>query len=74
MREAEGYRENLELIAQFFPKRLSLDVEETAVTCGVSTKTVRRWIDAGLITAKQQRGGRKIVIPVQSIARYLAGK
>jgi excisionase family DNA binding protein len=74
MREAEGYRDNLELIADFFPKRLALSVDETAEACGVSTKTVRRWIDSGKLNAKQQSGSKKIVIPVQSVARYLAGK
>lgn len=74
MREPEGYRDNLGIIADAFPGRVALSVNETAKTCGVSTKTVRRWIDSGKLNAKQQSGSKKIVIPVQSVARYLAGK
>lgn len=69
-----GYRENLELISGAFPGRGALTTEEVASFCGVSAATVRRWVDAGTIGSCQQKGKRKlIIIPVQSVARYLAG-
>lgn len=72
--EKSGYRENLELISLAFPGRGALNTEEVASFCGVSAATVRRWVDTGVIGARQEKGQRKkIIIPVQSVARYLAG-
>ena len=74
MREAEGYRDNLELIARAFPDRIALSVDEAAKVCGVCTKTVRRWIDSGRLVGKQGRGDKKIMIPVTSLARTFSGR
>ena len=72
--EKSGYRENLELIAKAYPGRGALNTEETASYLGISTASVRRLAASGAISVRQDKGVRKkIIIPVDSVARYLAG-
>ena len=71
--EKKGYRENLELITAAYPGRGALSADEFASFCGVSRQTVMRWKDSGDLAVRQCGRGNKVIIPIQSAARYLAG-
>ena len=71
--EKRGYRENLELISAAYPQRMALTIDEVARFCGVSRMTIMRWKDGGKLGVVQEGPHKKVLIPVQSVARYLAG-
>ena len=71
--EKKGYRDNLELISAAFPGRGALTIDQTASFCGVSRMTVTRWKDSGKLTVVQEGPHKKVLIPVQSLARHMAG-
>ena len=70
--ELKGYRENLEIIREHFPDRISIDPSECAKVMGVDRKTVY----AALHRAKNpipynRLGGWTIRIPVAPLARWM---
>lgn len=68
-REREGYREIAARLYELFPGRIALTRKETAQILGCSEKTVQR--NATIPTVKV---GRLVRVPIDGLARWLAGK
>lgn len=71
--EVRGYRQNLEMIVQRFPNRLTVSPKEVADAFGINQKTVYQ-------ACKKRRdplpcvrfSQRKILIPVSELAIWLS--
>ncbi len=68
-REREGYREIAARLYELFPGRIALTRKETAGVLGCSEKSVQR--NATIPTVKV---GRLVRVPIDGLARWLAGK
>lgn len=73
MREKEGYRENMGMILELFPGRVSITPKEAATIMDVNVKTiysaisrVKNPLPAVSMSAK------KIIIPIAAFARWLS--
>lgn len=71
--EKQGYREALELLVERYPNRATLTVKETAETMGIPLNTVYDSINRVRNPLPSKRLGRKIVIPIPALARWMAG-
>lgn len=76
MREKEGYREQIERLAEIYPNKVVLSVPETAKVLGVDVRTVVALIQNRKLNATNISAGKKnkrFVIPITSIARFTVG-
>jgi excisionase family DNA binding protein len=72
MREAEGYREQIEIISMIYPGKAALSVAETAKVLGIDRRTVSRLIQTKKLLATDISSGTKkntYIIPVSAIAK-----
>ena len=69
--EMKGYRENLELLNETFQGRIMLTVDECAAAIGVNSKTVRETIRRVNNPLPSVRVGRRVMIPVARLARWM---
>ena len=70
--EAKGYRENLEMIREHFPNRITISPDECAKVMGVDRKTVYAAIRKKKNPLPSTRlGARCIQIPVARLAQWL---
>ena len=70
--ELVGYRENLQMLNELFPDRVSIDVEECAKVLGVNVKTVYNSINrVHNPLPSVVVGNRKRMIPIARLARWL---
>ena len=79
MREKEGYREQLALLNELYPGKISLSVPETAKVLGVDVRTVRAAIERKINPLPAQSIGRSnkyktYLVPKTALARFTAGK
>lgn len=77
MREKEYYREQLGLLREMYPGRVSLSVEETAAAIGKERRAVIRLIKrrANPLPAQDMGTSKKSVysIPLTALANFMAG-
>ena len=66
-RELEDYRDNIALLAQMFPNKATLSVEEAAAVIGCDKRTIISNNDVPTI-----RIGRRVAVPMVGLARYLS--
>lgn len=70
--ELKGYRENLEMIREHFPDRVSIDPQECADLMGVDRKMVYAAIHRRKNPLPHNRLGTKTIrIPVAQLARWM---
>ena len=69
--EMKGYRKNLELLNETFRGRITLTVDECAAAIGVNPKTVRELIRRANNPLPSVRVGRRVMIPVARLARWM---
>ena len=72
MREAEGYRDQIELISVIYPGKAALTVAETAKVLGIDRRTVNRLIQTKKLLATDISSGAKnnrYIVPVSAIAK-----
>jgi hypothetical protein len=73
--EKIDYRENLELLREMFPGKLSLSVPETASVMGLDVKTVYNAVSRRYNPLPHMKVGEKrILIPIPGLARWMCGK
>ena len=77
-REANGYRELLELLMQLYPGRTALKVPEAAAALGVHTQTITAAINRkrNPLPAQNIGGGsrnKSYLIPISALARWQCG-
>jgi excisionase family DNA binding protein len=76
MREKEFYREQLALLNELYPGKVSFTVEEAAKILGVGRRTITAMIVGKKLTATNVGLGRKnkqYLIPKTAIAQLSAG-
>lgn len=73
MMEKQGYRENLELLRQHFPGKVTLSVKETAAILGVSTNIVYDMARYAKNPLPHQKAGARVLIPIAGLARWMCG-
>jgi excisionase family DNA binding protein len=75
MREKDGYREQLARIAEVYPNRVALNVQEAAQILGVDRRTVVKLIQSKKLVATNISSGtnKRYIIPVTALARIAAG-
>ena len=71
--EARGYRENYERLNELFPGRASITIEECASVLGVNHKTVRETIKRVINPIPTVKVGRRRMIPIARLARWMSG-
>ena len=69
--ELQGYRENLEILQLAFPDRVAISVDECAKIMDLNIKTVYGAIHQKHNPLPVVRMGRKIMIPVGRLARWM---
>lgn len=72
--ELAGYRENLELLQIAFPHRVAISVSECATVMALDRKTVYAVIQRKENPLPTIRMGRKIMIPIAKLARWMCLK
>ena len=72
--ELQGYRENLEMLQLTFPDRVAISAEECAKAMDLNIKTVYTAIYRSNNPLPTIRMGRKIMIPVARLARWMCLK
>ena len=73
--EKIDYRENLELLREMFPGKLSLSVPEAASVMGLDVKTVYNAVSRRYNPLPCMKVGEKrILIPIPGLARWMCGK
>lgn len=72
--ELQGYRESLEVLRLQFPDRVAITVEECAKAMDLNVKTVYGKIHEVKNPIPTIRVGRKIMIPVARLARWMCVK
>lgn len=74
--ELAGYRENIEMLQDLFPGRMTIDLPECAQVLGVNIKTVYESIKPYRKNPipTQVVGGRKRVVPIVGLARWMCKK
>lgn len=76
MSEKKFFREQLALINEVYPTKITLTVEETAQILGVERRAIVRLIERKLLPATNVCKGRKnkvYIIPKTAVARLAAG-
>lgn len=76
MREKEGYREQIERLAEIYPGKVALTVVEAASVLGIDKRTVLLLIQRKKLAATDISKGQKnkrYIIPITAIARMTAG-
>lgn len=77
MRDKEGYRDQIERLAEIYPNKVALSVSETARVLGIDRRTVVVLIEqrklAAMDIASKQSKNRRYIIPITAIARMAAG-
>lgn len=79
MREKEHYREQLELINERYPEKVTLTVAEAADLLGICPRTVKAMIErkSNPLPAQNIGTGKKqkiYIIPKTAIASFSAGR
>ena len=72
MREKEGYREQIERLAEIYPNKVALTVTETAKVLGIDKRTVLLLIKNKKLCATDISSGgknRRYIVSISSIAR-----
>lgn len=73
--EKVGYRENLEMLREMYPGKVSLTVAEVAGAMGLDIKTVYNAISRRYDPLPHVKCGEKrIIIPIPALARWMCGK
>lgn len=75
MREKKDYREQIALINDIYPTKITLTVAEAADILGIDRRTVKALIEKKKLAASQV-GGRKnkiYIIPKAAVARFASG-
>lgn len=76
MRDKEGYREQIERLAEIYPGKITLSLSEAASALGIDKRTVLVLIEKKKLPANDISNGRKnkhYIIPITAIARFVAG-
>ena len=77
MRDKEGYRDQIERLAEIYPDKVALSVTEAAKVLGIDRRTVVVLIEqrklAAMDIASKQSKNRRYIIPITAIARMAAG-
>ena len=76
MREKEGYREQIERLAEIYPGKVALTVVEAASVLGIDKRTVLLLIQRKKLASTDISKGQKnkrYIIPITAIARMTAG-
>lgn len=76
MREKEGYREQIERLAEIYPNKVVLTVPEAASVLGLDVRTVLALIQNKRLVATNISAGKKnkrYVIAVSALARFTVG-
>ena len=76
MRDKQGYREQIERLAEIYPGKITLSLSETASVLGIDKRTVIAMIERKKLLATDISSGRKnerYIIPITAIARFAAG-
>lgn len=75
MREKKDYREQVGLLNDLYPNKITLSVVETASVLGIDKRTVRALIDRKALPATQIGGKKKkiYIIPKAAVARLASG-
>lgn len=72
MKEKEGYREQLERLAEIYPNKITLTIPETAKALGIDKRTVLNFIKTKKLSALNISNGKerkRYVIPLSSVAK-----
>lgn len=76
MREKEGYREQIERLAEIYPGKIALTVIEAANVLGIDKRTVMVLIQRKKLAATDISKGAKnkrYIIPITALAKMTAG-
>lgn len=76
MRDKQGYREQIERLAEIYPNKITLSLTETASALGIDRRTVLVLIEKKKLAATDISNGSKnkrYIIPITAIARMAAG-
>lgn len=76
MRDKQGYREQIERLAEIYPGKITLSLTEAASALGIDKRTVMVMIDKKKLPATDVSTGKKnkrYIIPITAIARFAAG-
>ena len=77
MRDKQGYREQIERLAEIYPNKVMLTVPETASVLGVDKRTVVSLIAKKKLAAtdisSSNAKNKRYIIPITAIARLAAG-
>jgi excisionase family DNA binding protein len=76
MRDKQGYREQIERLAEIYPNKITLSLTETASALGIDKRTVLVLIEKKKLPATDISNGSKnkrYIIPITAIARMVAG-
>ena len=76
MRDKQGYREQIERLAEIYPNKITLTINEAATALGVDRRTMTLLIEKKRIPATNVSTGGKnkhYIIPITAIARFAAG-
>lgn len=76
MRDKQGYREQIERLAEIYPNKITLNLPEAASALGLDKRTVVALIEKKKLPATDISNGKKnkhYIIPITAIARFAAG-
>lgn len=76
MREKEGYREQIERLAEIYPNKVLLTITESAGVLGIDKRTVLALIKKKKLLATNIAAGTKnkrYMIPISAIAKFTVG-
>ena len=76
MRDKQGYREQIERLADIYPNKVALSLTEAASALGIDKRTLLVLIDKKKLPATDISNGsrnRRYIISVTAIARMMAG-
>lgn len=72
--EKEGYREQLALLREIYPDRVTLTPPEVAKCLGWNIKTVRAALSRRVNPIpSQKQSAARVVVPITQFARWLCG-
>ena len=76
MRDKQGYREQIERLAEIYPNRITVSLTEAASVLGIDKRTLMCLIEKRKLHAIDVSTGSKnrhYIIPVTALARFAAG-
>lgn len=76
MREKQGYREQIERLAEIYPGKITLSLSEAASALGIDKRTVVTMIEKKKLAATDISAGgknKRYRIPITAVARFAAG-